>query len=146
MTAPALSRRGRHRVLAVLCATEVIAYGVLFYAFPVLAGDVAADTGWTAAELTGAFSLALVVSALVGVPVGRVLDRAGPRSVMTAGSELAVPAVLAVLGWFVPNGFGLVPIGGNDVWLHALLAVVLLAVGLTSHRDVDHVHTTTARV
>ena len=57
----------------------------------------------------------------------------------------AIYAVLALLGWFVPNGFGLVPIGGNDIWLHALLAVVLLAVGLTSHRDTDHVHTT-ARV
>jgi hypothetical protein len=50
-------------VLAVLCVTEVIGYGVLFYAFPVLAVDMAADTGWSTAELTAAFSLALVVSA-----------------------------------------------------------------------------------
>ena len=56
----------------------------------------------------------------------------------------AIYAVLALFGWFVPNGFGLVPIGGNDIWLHALLALVLLAVGLTSHRDVEHVRTTAA--
>jgi hypothetical protein len=35
-------------------------------------------------------------------------------------------ALLAVLG-LIPataSGFGLVPLGGNDVWLHAALAVV----------------------
>jgi hypothetical protein len=31
--------------------------------------------------------------------------------------------VLVVLGFIDPEGFQLVPIGGNDVWLHALLAV-----------------------
>lgn len=39
--------------------------------------------------------------------------------------------VLAVLGLFVPEGFGLVPIGGNDIWLHLVLGVLLLAAGLT---------------
>jgi MFS family permease len=100
--APAL----RRRVLTVLCTTEITSYGVLFYAFPVLAAGITADTGWSTGTITGAFSLALVVSALVGIPVGRVLDRAGPRVVMTAGSVLAVPAVLGVasatsLPWFV---------------------------------------------
>ncbi len=108
MAAPVPSRSGLRRVLVVLCVTEIVSYGVLFYAFPVLAADVAADTGWSTTQLTGAFSLALVVSALVGVPVGRVLDRIGPRAVMTAGSALAVPAVLGVaaagsLPWFVAS-------------------------------------------
>jgi hypothetical protein len=40
--------------------------------------------------------------------------------------------VLAVLGVAVPNGFGLVPLGGHDVWLHALLGVALAAVGFTA--------------
>ena len=34
--------------------------------------------------------------------------------------------VLTVLGLFVPTTFGLIPIGGNDIWLHALLGVALL--------------------
>jgi hypothetical protein len=38
--------------------------------------------------------------------------------------------VLAVLGLLTPSGFGLVPIGGHDVWLHALLGGILLAVGM----------------
>lgn len=44
----------------------------------------------------------------------------------------AVYLVLAVLGWFVPDTFGLIPIGGHDIWLHAVLGVALLAVGITA--------------
>ena len=40
--------------------------------------------------------------------------------------------VLAVLGFVVPNGFGLVPLGGYDVWLHAALGLVLAIVGFTA--------------
>ena len=40
--------------------------------------------------------------------------------------------VLAVLGYFVPDGFGLVPLGGYDIWLHLLIGVVLCAVGFTA--------------
>lgn len=40
--------------------------------------------------------------------------------------------VLAVLGFVVPNGFGLVPLGGYDVWLHAVLGLVLAGVGFTA--------------
>jgi MFS family permease len=100
-----LSRAGLRRVLAVLCGTEITSWGVLYYAFPVLAPGIAADTGWSITTITAAFSLALVVSALVGVPAGRWLDRLGPRLVMTAGSVVAVPAVLGIatapsLPWF----------------------------------------------
>ncbi len=86
----------RRRVLAVLCGTQITSWGVLYYAFPVLAPSISADTGWSVAAATAAFSGGLVVSALVGVPVGRLLDRVGPRHVMTAGSALAVPAVVGI--------------------------------------------------
>jgi hypothetical protein len=32
---------------------------------------------------------------------------------------------LGLLGFVVPDGFGLVPLGGNDVWLHLVLGAVL---------------------
>ncbi|MBW0102985.1 MFS transporter [Pseudonocardia sp. KRD291] len=91
-----MSRRGLRRVLVVLCVTEITSWGVLYYAFPVLAPSIAADTGWAVSTVTAAFSAGLVVSALAGIGVGRVLDRYGPRWVMTAGSVLAVPAVVLV--------------------------------------------------
>jgi MFS family permease len=91
-----LTRSGLRRVLAVLCATEITSWGVLYYAFPVLAAGITADTGWSISTVTAAFSLGLVVSALAGIPAGRWLDRYGPRRVMTTGSVLAVPAVLGI--------------------------------------------------
>ena len=83
-------------MLAALCATQITGWGVLYYAFPVLAGDITAATGWSAPAITAALSVSQLVAALVGIPVGRWIDRHGPRGVMTAGSLLAVPAVVVV--------------------------------------------------
>ena len=44
-----------------------------------LAGRITATTGWSRAAVTGGLSAALVVAAVVGVPVDRWLDRRGPR-------------------------------------------------------------------
>jgi hypothetical protein len=50
-TKPAtLSGAGLRRVLVVLCVTEITSWGVLYYAFPVLAPSIAADTGWSSAR------------------------------------------------------------------------------------------------
>lgn len=100
-----LSPSGLRRVLVVLCATEVVSWGILYYAFPVLASSITTDTGWPLSTVTAAFSTGLVVSALAGIPAGRVLDRHGPRVVMTTGSLLGVPALLGIataptLPWF----------------------------------------------
>lgn len=38
-------------------------------------------------------------------------------------------ALLAVLGFLVPEGFGLLPLGGVELAIHLLTALVLLAVG-----------------
>ncbi|MFI0942736.1 MFS transporter [Streptomyces sp. NPDC021020] len=81
-------------VLPALCATQITSWGVVYYAFPVLAPRIANDTGWPHALVTAAFSAALLVSAAIGIPVGRVIDRHGPRAVMTTGSAVGVLAAL----------------------------------------------------
>jgi MFS family permease len=96
---------GKRVVLATLCVTQITSWGVLYYAFPVLAGDITAATGWSTAAITAALSASQLVAALVGIPVGRRIDHHGPRAVMTAGSMLAIPAVVLVataqnLAWF----------------------------------------------
>ncbi|WP_069740242.1 MFS transporter [Streptomyces sp. EN27] len=89
--------RSRPRaVLPALCATQITSWGIVYYAFPVLLSRITADTGWSTSATTAAFSLALLVSAATGIPIGRVLDRRGPHLVMTGGSVLAVLAVLTV--------------------------------------------------
>ncbi|GAA3566104.1 MFS transporter [Microlunatus spumicola] len=97
---------GLRRVLVTLCVTETTSWGVLYYAFPVLGVRISADTGWSLTRLTAAFSLGLVVSAVLGIGVGRWLDRHGPRWLMTFGSVLAVLATVGValaptFAWFV---------------------------------------------
>lgn len=97
---------GLRWVLITLCITEITSWGVLYYAFTVLSASISADTGWSAAAVTGAFSAGLVTSALMGIVVGRWLDRHGPRWIMTFGSVLGVAAVLGVVAapnyvWFV---------------------------------------------
>lgn len=82
--------------LAALCLTQVVSWGVLYYAFPVLLPRITAETGWSANTATAAFSAALLTSALAGIPVGRILDRRGPRAVMTTGSTLGVLAVVGI--------------------------------------------------
>ena len=44
--------------------------------------------------------------------------------------------VLAILGFIAPSTFGLIPIGGHDIWLHALLGGVLVAVGFMAPKSV----------
>jgi hypothetical protein len=36
---------------------------------------------------------------------------------------------LCLLGFFVPTGFGLVPIGGHSIWLHGIMGLLLLYFG-----------------
>jgi MFS family permease len=97
-TTAAASRRRPplRRALIALCVTEITSWGVLYYAFPVMLSSLTNDTGWSTATAMAAFSTGAVISALAGVPVGRLIDTRGPRPVMTAGSILGVAAVLAI--------------------------------------------------
>lgn len=40
---------------------------------------------------------------------------------------------LTALGFLAPTLFGLAPIGGNDIWLHALIGIVLTVAGATAN-------------
>ncbi|GII54138.1 MFS transporter [Planotetraspora thailandica] len=81
--------------LPALCITQIVGWGVIYYAFPVLNPAITADTGWPTTATTAAYSAALLVSAFAGIPIGRILDARGPRTVMTTGSILGVASMLA---------------------------------------------------
>jgi MFS family permease len=78
-----------------LAVTETVSYGVLLYNTTVFITPMMAELGWSRAAITGAVSLSLLVSALVGSLIGRWLDRHGPRGLMTLGTLLTVGLVLA---------------------------------------------------
>ena len=54
----------------------------------------------------------------------------GSKSYFTTSG--AIYAVLTVCAFLSPSGFGLVPIGGADIGLHAVLAIAMLGIGLTA--------------
>ena len=72
-----------------------MSWGVLYYAFAAFLLPMRDDLGFSTAQLTGAYSLALGVSAVGGIAVGRYLDRHSPRALMTAGSIAGVGLVVA---------------------------------------------------
>lgn len=95
--ATGIGERSRPRAaLPALCLTQVTSWGILYYAFPVLNPQITADTGWPTGATTAAFSAALLISALAGIRIGRVLDHRGPRTVMTAGSILGALSILVI--------------------------------------------------
>jgi MFS family permease len=77
-----------------LSLTELTSWGVLYYSFTVFIEPMQRDLGWSRGTLSGAFSLALLISGLAGLAIGRWLDCHGPRALMTAGSCLTVALVL----------------------------------------------------
>lgn len=83
-------------MLITVSLTEMVSWGVLYYAFTVFLKPMHASLGWSTAQLTGAFSLALLCSAVAALPVGRWLDHHGTRWLMTGGS---CAASLLVLAW-----------------------------------------------
>jgi MFS family permease len=83
-------------MLLALAFTQVTSWGILYYGFSVFLKPMGSDLHWSRATMTGAFSLALAVSGVAGVFVGRWLDRHGPRLLMTVGSCAAALLLLAL--------------------------------------------------
>lgn len=82
-------------IVAALGVTATASYGVLTYAFAVLIAPMSTDLGWTKAQITGAFSLGMLVAGAAAIPVGRWVDRHGARGLMSAGSMLAAALLVA---------------------------------------------------
>jgi hypothetical protein len=122
--------------VAQLFGVVFLLVGILGFV-PALGGGMTMDASMeTAPRLLGLFpvnTLHNVVHMLFGV-WGLAASRTLAGSVQYARVGGAIYLVLAVLGFIAPTTFGLIPIGGNDIWLHALLGVVLLAVGLQAPR------------
>ncbi len=84
------------KIVGALGFTEMTSWGIVYYAFSVLLLPMQQELGWSQSQLTGAFSLALLVAGVAALPIGRLLDRFGARGIMTLGSAAAT---VLVLGW-----------------------------------------------
>ncbi|MBI1733892.1 MAG: MFS transporter [Candidatus Rokubacteria bacterium] len=81
-------------VVGTLSITETVSWGIVYYGFPVFLRPMEQELGASRVAVTGAFSVGLGIAALAAIPVGRWLDRHGPRALMTAGSCLATVLLL----------------------------------------------------
>ena len=122
-------------ILAALAITEPTSWGVTFYAFGVLLEPMQRELGWPQSYVTGAFSLAVLVSAFAAVPVGRLLDRHGARALMTAGSACAALLVLAWASVESVAGFYAIWIGLGVVMAMVLYEPAFAVVATWFDRD-----------
>ena len=76
--------------------TMTVAYGTLFYSFPILAPAIMAEFGWSRTFVFGAFSAALVAGAIFAPFSGRLLDRRGGRFVLSLGTVVSSLALIAM--------------------------------------------------
>lgn len=63
---------------------------------------------------------------------GLVAARSFAGAKMYAQTVGVIYLVLACLAFVSPTTFGLIPIGGNDIWLHAVIGLVLAGAGFTA--------------
>jgi MFS family permease len=83
-------------VVAAIGTTQTIAWASSYYMPAILGAPIAAALHLSTSVFFGLFSAALLLSALVGPSVGRMIDRRGGRRVLAA-SNLVIAAGLAVL-------------------------------------------------
>jgi MFS family permease len=88
------------RIAWSLALTQTIGYGILYYAFSVFVKPMEAELGWSRAQTSFAFSLALLVEGVLALPIGRWIDKHGARGLMTLGSVLGS---LFVVAWSYVN-------------------------------------------
>jgi MFS family permease len=84
----ALSRRRAWLVVLVIGWTFTVATGLGFYALPLYLNSLVANRGFALTTVSYAVSLFFLVSAVVNVPLGRLVRRVQPRWIMLGGSVI----------------------------------------------------------
>lgn len=105
--------------IVVLAGTGInLAFGVL-YAWSIFASALATDFGWTKAQASLPYTVAIIMFAVVMIPAGRLQDKIGPKWVATiggvliglgcilAGSLTTLPGLVFSFGVLAGSGIGL---------------------------------------
>jgi MFS family permease len=75
---------------------QFIGWGTLFVPFSLVLQPMEAELGWSRGELNGALTLGLLIAGILGIPVGRWVDRHGGRLPLALGALLGAGALA---GW-----------------------------------------------
>ena len=87
----------RALTVAVLGTTQTLSWGSTYYLPAILATPIAAEFGVSRATIFGIFSIALLLTAVLGPAAGRAIDQRGGRDVL-ALSNLVLAAGLMMMG------------------------------------------------
>ncbi len=113
--------------ITALAISQVVSWGVLYYAFAVIAEPMGLETGWTRPEMHGAQSLGLFICGLGALTVGRHIDRGGGRGLMSTGAILGCIAVIlwsrCTALWQLYATFALIGISASMTLYEAAFAV-----------------------
>ena len=106
---------GRTATVALLGSAQTVSWASSYYLPAMLAAPMARDLGVAPATIFAAFSLALLISAPLGPPSGRLIDRHGGRAVLI-GTNLVLAAGLVALSsaqgvWSLFAAWALIGIG-----------------------------------
>lgn len=93
---PTQNNRTFRRIIWPFAVAETIVWASFYYSFPAILPEWERSLGWSKTELSGAFTTALILSAVLAPFVGRMVDRGHSRLVF-AGSAALGSAMLIVL-------------------------------------------------
>ncbi len=93
----------RAKVITALGLMQIFTWGSSYYLLAVLAGPIAADTGWPLPWIFGALSAGLLVAGFASPWVGARIGRSGGRIVLAGGCALlALGLVIISQAWAFP--------------------------------------------
>ncbi len=112
--------------------TQTIGWGTLFIPFALMVQPMEAELGWSRAGINGAFTLGILVSGILAIPVGRWVDRHGGQAPLAWGAVLgsamlAAWALVEQIWVFYALWIGLGVAHATALWGPAMVVVVALA-------------------
>jgi len=119
------------RIVVLVFGAVYVVVGLLgFLGDPIVAESTAENMETATGDLLGLFPINIVHN-IVHLAIGAFLlwgATEHDNAVLAARVVGAVYLLVGLLGFVAPDTFGLMPIGGNDIWLHLATAVILLGV------------------
>jgi Domain of unknown function (DUF4383) len=124
-------------VVGIFGAVYIVVGLLGFLGDPIVMEASHADMPSASGDLLGLFPIN-VVHNIVHLLIGAILLYGATergRAILVARGVAVTYALVGILGLFAQDTFGLMPIGGNDVWLHLATAAVLYGVTLLDRRE-----------
>ena len=117
-SAPKSNYRYGYVIAATCFGIQAVGIGT-YYSYGVLFNPLIAEFGWSRASISGAASLAFLLMGFLGIGVGRLNDRFGPRALMSASG------VFFGLGYLLMSGL-------DTIWQLYLFFGVIFGTGLST--------------